>query len=146
MLLHLLYAIALVFGTVLIHATATVLALEWLRTQSPHHWSTRNSVMRAVLIAGLVFMMSVAAYLEAWLWAGFLWFVDALPTLQEALYFSLVTFTTLGYGDVTLGEEWRILAALEAVNGIIIFGWTTAIIVAAAHRLFFYSPSGEGDP
>lgn len=82
-------------------------------------------------------LMSLAAYLESALWAGFYVIVGALPTFSEAVYFSLVTFTTLGYGDVTLGEEWRMLAALEAANGIMMFGWTTAIIVAVSHRLLF---------
>jgi voltage-gated potassium channel Kch len=45
------------------------------------------------------------------------------------MYFSIVTFTTLGYGDVLVAEQWRILAATEAANGIIMFGWTTALIV-----------------
>ena len=58
-----------------------------------------------------------------------------MPGFRDALYFSLVTYTTLGYGDVTLNAEWRVLAAFEAVNGIIMFGWTTALIVAVVQRL-----------
>jgi voltage-gated potassium channel Kch len=54
-----------------------------------------------------------------------------------------VTFTTLGYGDITLDEKWRVLGAFEAANGIIMFGWTTAIIAASAHHLFFDQSSGS---
>ena len=93
--------------------------------------------MRGAVLGGLVILMSLAAYLESVLWASFYVFVGALPTFPEAVYFSLVTFTTLGYGDVTLGEEWRMLAALEAANGIMMFGWTTALIVAVFRRLLF---------
>ena len=88
-------------------------------------------------------MMSLAACLEASLWATLYWGVGALPEWREAFYFSLVTFTTLGYGDVTLGDEWRLLAAFEAANGIMMFGWTTALIVATAQRLFLQHPPGE---
>jgi len=68
------------------------------------------------------------------MWAGLYVWLDAIPTYSEAIYFSLVTFTTLGYGDVTLGEEWRVLGALESANGVIIFGWSTAMVVAVLQR------------
>ncbi len=71
------------------------------------------------------------------MWAG------ALPNFQDAIYFSLVTFTTLGYGDIVLAERWRVLAAFEAANGIIMFGWTTAIIVAAVQRIFLRESVAE---
>ena len=51
--------------------------------------------------------------------------VKALPDLETAFYFSMVTFTTLGFGDVVLTGQWRTLASIQAANGVIIFGWTT---------------------
>jgi hypothetical protein len=136
-LLHFGYAVILVFGTVLIHAACTAGVIVWLRSLAGHHWAKRSAVRRAAVLATLVFLMSLAGYLESGLWAGFYLLVDALPTFEDAIYFSLVTFTTLGYGDITLDEKWRVLAAFEAANGIIMFGWTTAIIATVAHRLFF---------
>jgi voltage-gated potassium channel Kch len=143
MLLHLAYAAALVFGTTLIHAVCTVALLGWLRSIAKHHWALRSTLRSALVIAVLVLVMSLAAYVESALWAGLYWMVDALPNLPDALYFSLVTYTTLGYGDVTLGEDWRLLAAFEAANGIIMFGWTTAIIVAAVQRMFFHPSTDD---
>jgi hypothetical protein len=49
----------------------------------------------------------------------------------------MVTFTTLGYGDVVLDQQWRLLASFEAANGIIMFGWTTAIVMAVVHHVYF---------
>lgn len=138
MLLQVFYAIALVLATTLVHTGCTVAVLGWLRSLVKHHWALRSNVTRAFVLAFVVLSMSLAAYLESMLWAGFYWAVEALPTLADALYFSLVTFTTLGYGDLTLDEEWRLLGAFQAANGIIIFGWTTAIIVAVAQRLFLH--------
>ena len=89
------------------------------------------------MIAALIFLMSLAAYLESVLWALFYLWAGALASFEEAIYFSLVTMTTLGYGDIALGEEWRILASFEAANGIIMFGWTTAIVMSVVHRLYF---------
>ena len=135
-LLNTVHAIALVFGTVFIHAACTVLVLAWLHSVGAHHRALRTPVTRASVLGALVLLMSVAILLESMLWAGLYVMVGALPTMGEAVYFSLVTFTTLGYGDITLHEQWRMLAAFQAATGILMFGWTTAIIVAVAQRVF----------
>lgn len=57
-----------------------------------------------------------------------------LPSFEAALYFSFVTFTTLGYGDITLSEGWRLLSGIQALNGILLVGWTTAYLFAAVQR------------
>ena len=49
------------------------------------------------------------------------------------------TFTTVGYGDIVLGREWRRLGTFEAINGWVIFGWATALIIAVIQRLYFRS-------
>ena len=63
--------------------------------------------------------------------------INAIEGFEQALYFSMVTFTTLGYGDVLLEDHWRLLGSFEAANGIIMFGWTTAIVIAVLASLFF---------
>ncbi|MBW2386790.1 MAG: two pore domain potassium channel family protein [Deltaproteobacteria bacterium] len=68
--------------------------------------------------------MFLAAFLEAGTW-----------DVETALYFSIVTFTTLGYGDVTLDADWRLLASIQAANGTIMFGWTTALVMAVIRRI-----------
>ena len=57
-----------------------------------------------------------------------------LPSFEAALYFSFVTFTTLGYGDITLSEGWRLLSGIQALNGILLVGWTTALLFAVVQR------------
>jgi hypothetical protein len=133
---NLLAAAALVFSVTFVHAGCTVIVLRWNGLLSPSHWSMRSALRRASVLAALILMMSIAAYLEAAIWACFYWASGALPAFADAMYFSLVTFTTLGYGDVVLGDEWRILAAFESANGIIMFGWTTALIVNIGHHVF----------
>ena len=63
--------------------------------------------------------------------------------LEPAFYFSMVTFTTLGYGDIVLDERWRLLASFEAATGIIMFGWTTAIVLAAVQSTYFGKKIGK---
>jgi voltage-gated potassium channel Kch len=109
--------------------------MNWIRSIKRVHTQSRSVFTNATVLALLILVMSLAAIFEAGLWAAFYLWVGALETFDASLYFSLVTFTTLGYGDISLGEEWRLLSAFEAANGIILFGWTTALIVAVLQRI-----------
>lgn len=66
-----------------------------------------------------------------WMWALVFLGVGALPTLEESVYFALVSYTTLGFGDVLLPKEWRILSGMAAANGFLNFGLLTAVMVEA---------------
>jgi len=67
--------------------------------------------------------------LSVWLWALAFHAMGIFPSFEEAMYFTLVTFTTLGYGDVLMPDEWRILGGLAAANGVLNFGLMTAFMV-----------------
>ena len=79
---------------------------------------------------------------QIWVWSLTYWSIGALPDLHMSLYFSTVTFSTLGYCDVILSERWRILGALEGIAGFIHIGWSTAYLISASTR---YGPFTEGD-
>ena len=85
--------------------------------------------------------MFLAIVIDVWIWAALYWAVGATRSFEEALYFSTTSFTTIGYGDVVLSREWRLLASFEGANGMIVFGWTTALVIAAIQR--FYSWHGK---
>ena len=89
------------------------------------------------MVSGIVLMMFLISLVEVFIWACAYLVLNAIEGMEQAVYFSMVTFTTLGYGDVLLDERWRLLASFEAANGIIMFGWTTAIVIAAVQRLYF---------
>ncbi|MEZ5579160.1 MAG: potassium channel family protein [Candidatus Competibacteraceae bacterium] len=60
---------------------------------------------------------------------------DQLDTFEKSLYFSVVSFTTLGYGDITLTDsEWRLLSGIEALDGILLVGWSTALLFIVVQR------------
>ena len=61
--------------------------------------------------------------------------VAEFETFEKSMYFSLVTFTTLGYGEITISSANRILAGLEAINGITLIGWSTAFMFAIFQEL-----------
>jgi hypothetical protein len=70
-----------------------------------------------------------------WIWALSLWSLGAFPTVEEAVYFSLVAFSTLGLGDIVPPQEWRILSVMAAVNGFLSFGLLTALMVEALRQV-----------
>lgn len=90
---------------------------------------------RLYLVALVVYWMFFISLTDIATLAATCLLMGAVKGIEKVLYFSTVTFTTLGYGDITLIEQWRLLAAFEAANGIIMFGWTTAIVIATVQRV-----------
>jgi hypothetical protein len=89
------------------------------------------------VVSTAVTLLFVASLLEVTAWAAMYLAVGALSDSESAFYFSMVTYTSLGYGDVVLEKGWRLLGAFEAANGIVMFGWTTALIFFIFQRLYF---------
>jgi voltage-gated potassium channel len=122
--------ILLVCATVTIHALGTIFWLQILEKTSKHLGKT-YALLKALVFTSVFFL--ILHLIEIMLWAiTYRQLVAAgeLKSFGEAFYFSIVTFTTLGYGDITLSEQWRILSGVEAVNGILLVGWTTALLFA----------------
>ena len=135
MLINLALGIAFLIATVVVHSGAMVLILRRFQDHSDYTheasiWDEIGQVSRAVLITFFATLIEVA------IWAAGYLALQAIDSFEEALYFSMVTFTTLGYGDITLNENWRLLSSIQAANGIIIFGWTTALVIAVVQRIY----------
>ena len=87
-----------------------------------------------VLMGGTFGVIVLSHTLQVWIWAlSFVW-LRALPDLTDAIYFSLVTYTTLGYGDITLKSDFKIFGSMAAVTGLLNFGVSTAVLVAILGR------------
>ena len=135
MLLNIAIAAFLMVVNTAIHATGMVLAMRSIHSE--------ESLLKRVLqtkvqkVSGIVLLMFLASLLEVLVWAVTFLALNAIEGFERALYFSMVTFTTLGYGEIVLDEEWRLLASFAAANGIIMFGWTTAIVLAVVQRVYF---------
>lgn len=91
------------------------------------HWASLT------LIA--FFAVVLAHTLQVWIWAASFTLIEVVPTFSQAIYFSLVTYTTLGYGDITAQEGTRIFAAMAAVTGLLNFGLSTAFLVGLLAKL-----------
>lgn len=136
--LNFLIGIILIIITILIHSLVTKYAIH-LSKKANNSKNKRKILADEFWVALVVLIMFVAAIAESSVWALVYFLIGALPTFETSLYFSIVTLTTLGYGDVTLIDEWNLLASMEAAIGIIIFGWSTAIVVAVVQKLYFHS-------
>jgi hypothetical protein len=133
-LLQIFFASFLFGVSAVIHAFGTV---GILRLVGRHHREPDlNALHRpvAALVVGLllVFMLHMV---EVTLWAlAYFLLLDAFPTFETALYYSLSTFSTVGYGDVILPEGWRILGAAEGVAGIVLLGWSGGLVLVVLER------------
>jgi len=85
-----------------------------------------------------------AHVVQIWLWAMFYLYIEVLPDLESALYFSTTTFTTVGYGDVFLDKDWRLLSSVQSANGFIMFGWSTAFIFEIMSKLYKGENNAQG--
>jgi len=142
MLQHIALGSLLVMITTAVHALCTAGVIQGLRLTHAERWVYESARKRVFLLSALVLMLFLAALVEVNIWAVTYLVAGAIPEVEPALYFSTVTFTTLGYGDLTLDANWRLLASFEAANGTIMFGWTTAIVVAVVHRMVGHRPAG----
>jgi hypothetical protein len=129
---------ALIAITVVIHAIGTSAWINHLgkKYEGDAPVSGPSAMLILVYTALTVFALHA---LEIIVWAvAYLMLVpiNELASFEEAVYFSFVTFTTLGYGDVTLSEGWRLLSGIEALNGIILVGWTTAMIFSVVQHIW----------
>ena len=129
----------LLAATVLMHAGGTSM---WLRHVAGRYSGTgelHRPINSFPLLASTVVFLVILHSAQIIIWAlAYLFLLPptVLNTFEEAAYFSFVTFTTLGYGDITLAGEWRIMSGIEALNGILLAGWSTAMLFAVVQRMW----------
>jgi hypothetical protein len=133
MLSKLLIAWSLAAVCVVIHAMGMTTLLRVLREATTRaaarFWASTWLLVR---LAGYIILLHLV---EIAVWAFFYTWKQGLPDLQSALYFSAVTYTTTGYGDLVLPPEWRLVGGVEALTGILMCGWSAAFFFAVVARM-----------
>ena len=112
---------------IMIHALVTVGAVGIARSAGLRHTLWPRSHLMAVMVATAAVLM-LAHTLEVFVWALAYAIVGAAPAGSDLLYFAFVNYTTLGYGDITPVQAWRLTGPMTAMNGILMFGWSTAVL------------------
>jgi ion channel len=112
---------------IMIHAAVTLVAIGIARRAGLRHTKRPKLHIMTVMAATAAALM-VAHTLEMLVWTLAYAIVGAAPDSSELLYFAFVNYTTLGYGDITPVPAWRLLGPMTAMNGILLFGWSTAVL------------------
>ena len=131
MLLNITIGVSIIGITILIHGYGTFF---WVKLLANKYKKKRNLLSNIknvwLLIYTAIFLLALN-FIEAIIW-GIAYYIlpgiTEFESLEKAIYFSLVTFTTLGYGEITISSANRILAGFEAMDGVLLLGWTTAIM------------------
>jgi len=125
---------AIVMATVVSNARK---ALNWERG--------RSQVWLVAVMVVTVGILMAAHVAEVLIWAVAYAFLGVAPGGTDVLYFAFVNYTTLGYGDVLPLERWRLLGPMAAMNGVLLFGWSTAVIFEVLRRAMRNRNRPSGD-
>ncbi|MGE0715783.1 MAG: potassium channel family protein [Alphaproteobacteria bacterium] len=134
-------AFALVAVTVAIHAVglaalyAAMVRRDVLRIRS--YWVTTRQLIVATWVLTMVHVLEIAV------WAVCYWSLGCLPDLESALYFSGVTYATIGFGDIVLPQPWRLLAPIEGLVGILMAGLSTGFFFAVITQIYANARPGQ---
>ena len=112
--------------------TVTAVSLERLfgHHKPPYAFKHATLLLGAIVVA-IVFGHTIVV----WLWSSIFLLSGALPNMEESVYFTLVTYTTLGYGDLTLDESFRVFGTMAAITGLLNFGLSTAFLAAIVLKI-----------
>lgn len=112
--------------------TVTAVSLERLfgHHKPPYAFKHATLLLGAIVVA-IVFGHTIVV----WLWSSVFLLSGALPNMEESVYFTLVTYTTLGYGDLTLDESFRVFGTMAAITGLLNFGLSTAFLAAIVLKI-----------
>ena len=118
---------------VIIHAGGVTWAMRGVRRSaltSPGFWRGTWLFIRIAIWMVLLHLVEISVWAALYLWNG------AMPDAASAFYFSAVTYTTTGYGDLVLPPQWRLHGGIEALTGILMCGWSTGFFFAIVNRLY----------
>lgn len=125
----------MVGATVLIHFWGLIALTRLLSGGGARFKAHENHAKGAVVILGGVFGVFALHTVEIWAYAMLYRMLGETVSFEQALYFSTTTFSSLGLGDVVLSPRWRLISAIEAANGVILFAWSTAFLMTLTRQL-----------
>lgn len=138
MIVELLIATVMVLATVALHGVGLLVIARVLHERDLRRAGYRISPFSlegAVIASGVALALLTLNGVEIWLYAFLFVTLDAIATLPEAVYFSTISYATIGYSDAPILERWRLLGAIEGVNGTLLMGWSVAFFVTVMARV-----------
>lgn len=149
MLMQVAFGGLMIVVTILIHGLLSGYSISALKRRYATHGHPKSNLTAALVVAMFTLWLCIVTIIGILEWVILLLTLGVFPTFEETLYFSTVTMTTVGYGDVVVGKAWRVLAGFQAINGSFLFGWSTALVfsvVEATYRVrWILSADNAGD-
>ncbi len=123
---------------VAVHAMALDIIIRYADNFEDFVRKFLKKIWKPVVTGGVVLALFCVHVIIIWLWAALYHFLQCAPLtdFSEALYFATVVYSTLGYGDIVLGESCRMLGGIEGANGFIMFSWTAAFIFEIVGQIY----------
>ena len=119
---------------VIIHSVGLIAAFRKMRVRAePAMGTFWPATWLLIRTAGWTIVLHL---LQIAVWAFYYAWTKAMPDLTSAFYFSAVTYTTTGYGDLVLPEEWRLVGGIEALTGILMCGLSTGLFFTIFTKVF----------
>jgi hypothetical protein len=143
MLRQLLVSTAVSACNIAIHAIVMAIVL-WAARVVDERATSRQSLRLVSVMIATVSVLMAAHIVEVVVWALAYMMIDIAPPGTDLIYFAFVNYTTLGYGDVTPVARWHLLGPMTAMNGVLLFGWSTAVIFAVLRKAMITSQTEEG--
>lgn len=125
----------LISACVAIHGLGMILGLRWIGHTSPHHRHHFSLPAMFWILVRVVYGLLLLHLLQIFVWAACYQWIGCFPDFATSFYYSATSYSTAGYGDVVPPKEWRILGAVEAVTGILMFGWSTGVLFSVVNHL-----------
>ena len=127
---------------IIVHSVGLTYVFKFMKRKKALHWSFWRSVRILIAVASWIIFLHL---INIVLWGSLFAWVKAIPDLQSAIYFSAVTYTTTGYGDVLLPKPWQLIGGIEALTGLLMYGWTTGFFFAIVSRMYVW-PDDQQQP
>jgi hypothetical protein len=134
MLRQLLVGTAVSVCNIAIHGLVMALVVQISSRIARAKHTAQQSLRSTTVMIATVPVLMAAHFSEVMVWSLAYIIVGAAPAGAEPVYFAFVNYTTLGYGDVTPVQRWRLLGPITAMNGVLLFGWSTAVIFEVLRR------------
>jgi hypothetical protein len=140
MLRQLLVSTAVSVCNIAIHAIVMA-AVLWAARVASERAASHGSFRLIAVMTATVAVLMVAHIAEVVVWTFAYAIVGVAPAGTDLFYFAFVNYTTLGYGDVTPVQRWQLLGPMTAMNGVLLFGWSTAVIFAVLRKAMIQGPT-----
>lgn len=136
MFLKLFIGLAFALATLAIQVAAVVIMLRYLyRFAQEDHPRLTGMKKNGYVISVVMLMLFTGHMIQVAIWALLFMYLGEFSDFMTAFYHSMVNFASLGYGDIVMSEEWRLLGAIEASNGVLMFGLTAGVVLSVMSKM-----------